>query len=157
MGLYGTVVILSSDSSNTVLKGMNSYFQVAREGFGAEIFRFWMSLGWSSWWLLHGDQIVWLWVSRPVLCPHPDSHHPRLPRSHPAAEGWTGGLLHEHSEHRAAGPEVSPRPSVRGDFHIHYMCITLIQHSGVLFRAGSNQETEHGVQRPWLQSRHRYS
>lgn len=52
-------------------------------------------------------------VARPVVCSHPDSHHPGLPRRHPAAEGGPRGLLHEHAEHRTASPEASASQAVR--------------------------------------------
>jgi hypothetical protein len=72
------------------------------------------NLWWILWWLPRGSWIMWWSVISPVfpvLFFHLDSHHPGLPRRHTAAQGWPRGLLHEHTEHRAVGPEVNPGPS----------------------------------------------
>lgn len=113
--LYVIVVILSSW---VLLSGACR----GPKGFGAGILNFWMGSPWEPVVGPSGDFCVatrlcglsGLW---PVLFSHADSHHPGLPCSHPAAEGRSGGLLHEHPEHCAAGPEVSPGPSLGCGYH----------------------------------------
>ena len=92
---------------------------------------FWMILWWALrgnlWWVLPVTSAWWtdcvVWVARLVLFSRSDSHHPGLPRGHPAAEGRPGGLLHEHPEHCTAGPEVSPGPSMGYGGHTYsFMC-----------------------------------
>ena len=109
------------ESSSHMLSGVCRAVSGWPEGFGAGILIFEWDLNGSLWWVLlvtsacQPDCVVW--VARPVLFSHADSHHPGLPCGHPAAEGRSGGLLHEYPEHCAAGPEVSPGPSLGCGYH----------------------------------------